>query len=105
MQIIALNKKFLKIFGMCLNEDTATNKERAISTCVNWLMFAISVCTIIVSVEYIYSHFADTENILFAGMQVAANTATGGGYWTFYRKKYKVFKLIEDIAKLVKSRM
>lgn len=35
-------------------------------------------------------------------MQVAANTACGGGYWTFYPKKYAVSKFIDNVRDLVR---
>lgn len=104
MQVIVLNRRILKLFGMCLSDECASNKERSISKFVNWLMFTISICTIAISIEYIYSHFGDTESILFAVMQVVANTASGGGYWTFYRKKNKVSKFFDEIENLVKLR-
>lgn len=104
MQVNILNKKILKLFGMCLNYECASKNEKIISKGVNWVMFMISVCTIAISIEYIYSHFEDTESILFAVMQVAANTASGGGYWTFYRKKYQVSKFFGNIEHLVQSR-
>lgn len=104
MQVIALNKRILKLFGMCLSDADATEKERLISKCINWVMLTISICTVAISIEYIYSHFGDTESILFAVMQVVANTASGGGYWTFYRKKYEVSKFIDEIEKVVMTR-
>lgn len=105
MEIITLNRKILEIFGMCLNDDTASSKARIVSKCVNWTMLWISICTIGVSLEYVISHFEDTESILFAVMQMAANTASGGGYWTFYKKKYQVSKFLNQIENLVKIRM
>lgn len=104
MEVIKLNKKILKLFGMCLDEQNATQKEKNTSKLVNWAMLAISLCTIAVSIEYIVSHFSDTESILFAVMQVSANTASGGGYWTFYNKKYKVSTFLNQIENLVKIR-
>lgn len=101
MDVIKLNKKLLKSFGMCLDDETASPKERIISKYVNWTMLWISICTIGVSIQYIVSHFDDTESILFAVMQVSANTASGGGYWAFYRKKYEVSKFLDQIRSLV----
>lgn len=68
-------------------------------------MLWISLCTVGVSFEYVVSHFADTESILFAVMQIAANTASGGGYWTFYNKKFQVSKFLNCIEDLIKLRM
>ena len=105
MAVLTLNKKILKIFGMCLNDESASSKDRIVSKCVNWTILWISLCTVGVSFEYVISHFADTESILFAVMQIAANTASGGGYWTFYNKKYQVSKFLNRIENLVKLRM
>ncbi|XP_031629162.1 odorant receptor 43b-like isoform X1 [Contarinia nasturtii] len=105
MEVIKLNKKLLKVFGMCLNDENATQRERTISKIINWMMLSISLCTIGVSIEYIVSHFSDTESVLFAVMQVSANTASGGGYWTFYNNKYKVSKFLNQIENLVKLRI
>lgn len=100
MEVLNLNKRFLKTFGTCLNEQEATFKDVIISKFVNWTMLWISICTIGVSIEYIVSHFNDTESILYAVMQVSANTASGGGYWTFYRKKIEVSKFLDQIQSL-----
>lgn len=100
MEVLNLNKRFLKTFGTCLNEEKVTLKESIISKYVNWTMLWISICTIGVSIQYIVSHFNDTESILFAVMQVSANTASGGGYWTFYRKKFEVSKFLDQIQSL-----
>lgn len=104
MEAIELNKKCLKLFGMCLSDEHASNKERKISNWINWVMLTISICTIAISIEYIVSHFDDTESILYAVMQVVANTASGGGYWTFYRKKFEVSKFVDKIESLIQSR-
>lgn len=87
MEVIILNKKILKIFGMCLDDENASSKERTISKCVNWTMLWISICTIGVSLEYVISHFSDTESILFAVMQIAANTASGRLQTVQYKEK------------------
>lgn len=105
MEVLKLNKKLLRIFGMCLNHENVSAKDRLISKYINWTMLWISLCTIAVSVEYIVSHFSDTESILFAVMQVSANTASGGGYWTFYNKKYQVWNFLDRLGNLVKIRM
>lgn len=105
MEVIALNKKILKIFGMCLSDESASSKERTVSKFINWTMLWISICTVGISFEYVVSHFSDTESILFAVMQMAANTASGGGYWTFYNKKYQVSQFLDHIENLVKLRM
>lgn len=104
MEVFQFNQQILKRYGMCLDDKTATAKERVISKVINWSMFWISLCTIAISIEYIVSHFDNTESILYAVMQVAANTASGGGYWTLYPKKYQVSKFIDDIRELVKTR-
>lgn len=104
LEVMSLNKKFLNTFGMCLDAGRASNRERLMSQCVNWTMLWISILTIAISIEYIVSLFNDTESILFAVMQVVANTASGGGYWTFYNKKYQVSRLLTSIENLVKSR-
>lgn len=105
MEVITLNKKFLKIFGMCLDDEYATSRERTISKCVNWTMLCISICTVGVSCQYVISQFSDTESILFAVMQIAANTASGGGYFSLFKKKYQVSKFLKRIENLVKLRM
>lgn len=99
-----LNRPILEFFGMCLNPQQTSNRSRLLSRITNFIMFWISICTVIISLEYIVSHFDDTENILFAVMQVAANTASGGGYWAFYQNKYNVWNYIERISKLVNER-
>lgn len=104
MEPIALNRKFLKMCGMCLDADTASLKDRRISKYINWTLLWISLCTIGVSLEYIISHFDDTESILFAVMQVSANTASGGGYWAFYGNKFKVSTFLSHIQNLIESR-
>lgn len=104
MEAIALNRKFLKLFGMCLDDESASHNDRIVSKFVNWIMLAISICTVAISIEYIISHFQDTESILYAVMQVSANTASGGGYWTFYEKKFQVAEFFGNIEHLVEKR-
>lgn len=104
MEVVSLNRRFLKLFGMYLDDDIASEKERCISKWVNWAMLTISVCTVAISIEYISSHFDDTESILYAVIQVVANTASGGGYWTFYKKKHQVSQFFDKIECLVRAR-
>lgn len=104
MEVFKVNRRILEKFGMCLNNEETSKSTLYLSRSINLLMFWISLCTVLVSIEYITSHFDDTENILFAVMQVVANTASGGGYWAFYQKKYKVSQLIVEIGDLVKER-
>lgn len=104
MKVFQLNRRILVFFGMCLSPQQTSIKSRLLSRITNIIMFWISLCTVVISLEYIVSHFDDTENILFAVMQVVANTASGGGYWAFYQNKYKVWNYIERISNLVNER-
>lgn len=70
MEVFQFNQEMLQRFGMCLDGERVTRVEQVVSKIVNWLMVWIAVLTILVSIEYIVSHFDDTESILFAVMQV-----------------------------------
>lgn len=104
MEVLTLNRKLLQILGMCLDDETASRKQRIVSKLINWTILTISIFMIAISFEYIVSHFEDTESILYAVIQMSANTASGGGYWTSFKKKYQISQFFDKIENLVNAR-
>lgn len=107
MQVIQLNQNQLRMFGFFLEHDAKLEKY-FISYLTNCLILFSYLVTIVISSEYIISHFGvehETENCLFAALQLVAYLMIFGVYAAFMRNKFEIVDFIKVLQNLVDERL
>lgn len=102
--MVQLSRKMMAFAGIQLKR-TASGFEYFYSFSVNWLIYIIFIYTVIFSYQFIVSHFDQTESILYAGMQLAANIPLSCSYWSLSRAKFKINDFLHDLENLINERM
>lgn len=102
-QVLQLSRKMMAFIGIQL-DATASGFDFFRSFAVNWVNYFIFIYTVYFSFQFIVSHVDQTESILYAGMQLAANCPLACSYWSLSRSKFKINAFLRDLEDLVNER-
>lgn len=97
MEALALVRKILVVLGLCIKDSENPTYGRS----TNCIIFALLTGFLMITVDYIVTHFDDRENALYAIMQFV----TFATVWTCYvcsaNQKHLTFEFLNNIQEFV----
>lgn len=100
MKILQFSHKMMLWMGLYLRRD-ASQRSRHISNAISAIIMISFVVIIVLSSECCYSQFNEPQNLTFAILQLAANIASLGTYYSFVVQKMDIIDLFDDLQILV----
>lgn len=96
MQVLALNRRILLAFGLCIKDSNNPHYGRFI----NYGIFVILACFLMITTEYISSHFDDRTDAIYALMQFVSFLSAWACYPCFANQKCQTFKVLNNIQEI-----
>lgn len=100
MKVLDLNRKFLRLLGMCLNRD-ATRREFYFSAFANVFMLTIYFAYIGSSAMFFINNLDNMGEAIYSLMQVVAVVAISGTYVSFVSNKNTTFDFFDELQQFV----
>lgn len=99
MEVLNLNRKILRLLGMCLKRD-AMRREFYLSAFANVCILAIILIFIGESVMFFFNNLDDIRAALFSLMQAVALIQICGAYVSLISNKNAIFDFFDELQRL-----
>lgn len=97
MEVLALIKRILVVIGLCLKDSTNPNHGRI----TNCTIFGMLTGFLMITFDFILTHFDDRENALYAIMQFVTFATVWTCYICFANQKHLTFEFLTNIQDIV----
>lgn len=97
MQALALIRRILVVFGLCV-EDSAKPNQGRFTNCV---IFGLLTGFLAITFDFIVTNFDDRENALYAIMQFVTFATVWTCYICFANQKHLVFEFLTNLQVIV----
>lgn len=97
MQVLSLSHRILVILGLCIKNRQNPNYGRLI----NVVIFILLTCFLMITFDYILSHFDDRANALYAIMQFITFATVWTCYVSFANQKHITFEFLNEMQEIV----
>lgn len=104
MKILKNSHKFYKLFGYCWYQEIERTARDYVSFSINIFFSLTSVASVLISIEYIQMHFDETENMLYAVLQLIAVVDIGGAHFMLSLHKEELSQFFINCQSLVDER-
>lgn len=96
MKTLVLIRRILVVSGLCL--DNSNNPHYGRFT--NCVVFGLLTGFLMITFEFIYNHFEDRENALYALMQFVTFFTVWTCYICFANQKQRTYEFFENLQKI-----
>lgn len=97
MKTLVLIRRILVVCGLCLDDSSNPHYGRP----TNCIIVVLLTGFLAITFEYIYTHFYDIENFLYAIMQFVTFFTVWTCYICFANQKQLVYDFFENLQKIV----
>lgn len=97
MQALSLIRRCLVIVGLCLKSKTNPHHGYIL----NWIIMSLLTGFLMITLEFILTHFDDHEDLLYAIMQFVTFVTVWTCYVCFAKQKSKAFRFLEELQEIV----
>lgn len=99
MEALVLIRKILVTLGLCIKDSNSPHYGRA----TNYIIFALLTGFLMITFDYIVTHFDDRENALYAIMQFVTFATVWTCYICFANQKHLTFQFLNNIQEFVEN--
>lgn len=103
MQVLELNRKILRLLGMCLERD-ATRREFYLSVFANMVIVVVMLFNFEIDTAFFYDNLEKNNNIgdaIHVLMQIVGTVQATGIYISFILNKKTIFDFFDELQKFV----
>lgn len=97
METLSLIRRILVILGLCIKHSDNPTYGRG----TNYIIFALLTGFLMITFEYIITHFDDRANALYAIMQFVTFATVWTCYICFANQKHLTFAFFKNIQEFV----
>lgn len=96
MKTLVLIRRILVVFGLCLDDSNNPHYGRF----TNCVIFSLLTGFLMITFEYIYTHFDDRANALYAIMQFVTFATVWTCYICFANQKQLTYEFFENLQEI-----